>query len=173
VASAGVAVADVPAQFAVLNYNGPADPNVNGARLSVLYGKNASVRGADFGLLSISETASLSGAAFILGISKVTGDMNGGAAFSLVNYHEGNDTGLNAAFINLCHSAERGVEFGFVNIASGNTMLDFGGLNVSDSSKVQIGFINVTRKIEGVQIGFLNMAENGFFPFFPFFNFPK
>ena len=33
--------------------------------------------------------------------------------------------------------------------------------------------INVTKTIKGVQLGFLNLAENGFLPVFPFFNFPK
>ena len=37
----------------------------------------------------------------------------------------------------------------------------------------RLGFVNVTRKIENVQIGFLNFAENGFLPVFPFFNLPK
>ena len=45
--------------------------------------------------------------------------------------------------------------------------------HVSDSSTVQLGFVNVTQRIKGVQIGFLNVASNGFLPVFPFFNFPK
>ena len=51
--------------------------------------------------------------------------------------------------------------------------LDVGGLNVSNRSTVQVGFVNVTERIEGVQLGFLNVASNGFLPVFPFFNFPK
>ena len=52
-------------------------------------------------------------------------------------------------------------------------MVDLGGLNVSDSSSAQLGFLNITKKLTGVQIGFLNIAENGFLPMFPIFNFPK
>ena len=52
-------------------------------------------------------------------------------------------------------------------------MVDVGGVNVSERSTVQLGFLNITQKIRGVQIGFLNIAENGFLPMFPFFNFPK
>lgn len=33
--------------------------------------------------------------------------------------------------------------------------------------------MNVAKRIEGVQIGLLNFAKNGFLPMFPFFNFPK
>ena len=52
-------------------------------------------------------------------------------------------------------------------------MVDIGALNLSDTAKVQLGFINVTNKIEGFQLGFINVADNGFFKVFPFFNFPK
>jgi hypothetical protein len=170
---AGVASAEVPFQFSAPSVRAPDDPDVNGVRFSLLHGKNQSVSGLDLGLLSLSETKNLSGAAFVLGISKVTGEMSGGAAFALINVHMGKDSGLNAAFINRIHSAENAVTVGFVNIADGTTMVDVGGLNVSDRSTAQIGFINVTKKLKGFQFGFVNIAENGFLPVFPIFNFPK
>ncbi len=170
---ANMASAETPFQFAAPNHQSPTDPNVNGVRLSILHGKNQSVRGLDLGLLSLSETANLSGLGLVLGMGKVTGEMSGGAAISLVNIHTGSDTGLNAAFINRINDAESAVDVGFVNIADGATMVDVGGLNVSNRSTVQLGFINVTKKITGVQIGFVNIAENGFLPVFPIFNFPK
>ncbi len=169
----GVASAEAPFQFAAPGVRAPDDPHVNGFRFSLLHGKNQSVRGLDFGLLSLSETSNLSGAAFVLGIGRVTGDMSGGAAFALINYHTGKDSGLNAAFINRINSAEDALNVGFVNIADGTTMVDVGGLNVSASSTAQIGFINVTKELKGFQFGFLNIAENGFLPVFPIFNFPK
>ena len=51
-------------------------------------------------------------------------------------------------------------------------MVDVGGINMSDGAVVQVGFMNMTKKLRGVQIGFLNFAENGFLPVFPFINFP-
>jgi len=168
---AGAAFAETAAQFAAPNLQAPKDDSVNGLRFSLLYGKTQKVRGLDLGLLSISESGDFSGAGFILGLGRITGDMNGGAQFSLVNLHSGNDRGLNAAFVNLVHNAPGAVDFGFLNIADGDTMADIGGLNVSKSSNVQIGFINVTQKITGFQFGFLNIAENGFLPVFPIFNF--
>jgi len=170
---AGAASAEVPFQVAVPNHRSPDDQNVNGVRFSILHGKTDSVRGLDLGLLSLSESSSFSGLRLVLGVSKITGGMSGGAAFSLINYHTGRDTGLNAAFINRVHSIDNGLDFGFVNIADGSTMLDFGGLNVSDRSTAQIGFLNVTREIKGFQFGFLNIAKNGFLPVFPVFNFPR
>ncbi len=170
---ANVASAETSFQFSAPNHQSPQDPDVNGVRLSILYGKNQSVRGLDLGLLSLSETANLSGLSLVLGMGKVTGEMSGGAAISLINVHTGRDTGLNAAFINRLNVAESAVNVGFVNIADGATMVDVGGLNVSSRSTAQLGFINVTKEITGFQFGFVNIAENGFLPVFPIFNNPK
>ncbi len=170
---ANMASAETPFQFAAPNHQSPQDPDVNGVRFSILHGKNQSVRGLDLGLLSLSETSNLSGVSLVLGMGKVTGEMSGGAAISLINVHTGRDTGLNAAFINRINAAESAVNVGFVNIADGATMVDVGGLNVSSRSTAQLGFINITKEITGFQFGFVNIAENGFQPVFPIFNFPK
>ena len=170
---ANTGAAETTAQFAAPGVRAPDDPKVNGFRFSFLYGKNQRVGGLDVGLLSISETSELSGVGLVFGIGMVTGGMDGGAAFSLVNVHTGSDTGLNAAFINKVNNAENAVDFGFVNIADGTTLVDIGGLNIANSSTAQIGFINITKKITGFQFGFINVAENGFLPVFPIFNFPK
>jgi hypothetical protein len=171
-AFSGTAVADTPFQFAVPNHQFPKDPVVSGVRLSIFHGVNEAVRGVDFGILSLSETSNLSGLGLVAGMGKVTGEMTG-AAIGLINVHTSIDTGLNAAFINRLNTTKGGANVGFVNMADGFTMVDIGGLNVSDQSTVQLGFVNVTKKIKGVQIGFLNVAENGFLPVFPIFNFPK
>jgi hypothetical protein len=160
-------------QFAAPNLNLPSDPDVSGMRLSLLHGKNQSISGLDFGLLSLAETSRLSGLALVAGVSKVNDEMSGGAAFSLVNYHTGRDSGVNAAFINLLNEAGGAFNIGFVTIAKGETMVDLGGFVMSNSSTAQIGFVNITKNIKSFQIGFLNIAENGFMPVFPFFNFPK
>jgi hypothetical protein len=166
------ASAEAPFQFAAPGLRAPDDPKVNGIRFAVLHGKNQSVRGVDFGLLSLSETTSLSGFSAVLGMGKLTGNMSG-CASSLINVHTGRDTGVNAAFVNRVNTVASGANIGFLNIADGYTMVDLGGLNVSDSSSAQLGFLNITKKLTGVQIGFLNIAENGFLPMFPIFNFPK
>lgn len=168
----GAAFAETTAQIAAAGFSAPDDPNVNGFRLSLLYGENDSMGGLDVGFVSVSESAELSGVALVLGMHKLNSSMTSGAAFALVNLHEGNDTGLNAAFINLVNDVENGVDFGFVNIAGGTTLVDIGGFNMAESSTAQLGFINVTDEIKGFQLGFLNVAKNGFLPVFPFFNFP-
>ena len=166
------ASAEVSVQFAAPGVRAPDDARVSGFRFSLLYGENQEMSGLDFGMLSISETSKLSGVAFVLGISKVNDEMDGGVALSLINYHTGRDAGLNAAFVNKVNSAENAVDLGFVNIADGTTMLDIGGLNIAKSTTAQLGFVNVTKELKGFQFGFVNIANNGFLPIFPIFNFP-
>jgi hypothetical protein len=170
---AGATLADTGFQFAAPNLNAPPDPNVKGMRLSFLHGKNQSVRGLDFGLLSLSETSRASGVAFIAGVHHVKEAMTNGAAFSLVNYHTGRDSGVNGAFVNVLNDTSEAFNVGFITYAEGATGVDLGGINISRSSKAQIGFLNVTDRIESFQFGFLNIADNGFLPIFPVFNFPK
>ena len=164
--------AQTPFQFAAPNLRAPDDPNVSGIRFTLFHGNNQSVRGVDLGLFSLSETRNLTGFSSVIGMGKLNGDLSS-CATGLINVHTGVDTGVNAAFVNRVNTLKSGANLGFVNIADGYTMLDLGGLNVSDRSTVQLGFLNVTRKLTGVQIGFLNLAENGFLPMFPFFNFPR
>lgn len=170
---ANAAFAAAPFQFAAPNLQVPRNPDVSGVRLSIIHGKNRNQRGLDLGLLSMSETSRLSGLALIAGISKVTGGMSAGAAFSLVNWHTGSDSGMNGAFINILNDTQGAFNTGFVTVAEGATAVDLGGVNVSRRSTVQIGFLNITDEIKSFQFGFLNMAKNGFLPMFPVVNFPK
>src|SRR5262245_43595001 len=169
---AGAASAETPFQFAVPSLNAPPDPNVNGVRIAFLHVDNQSVRGLDFGILSLSETSRASGVAFIGGVHYVKQQTSGGAAFSFVNYHRGHDSGVNGAFVNLLNDTRGAFNMGFVNYAEGATSVDLGGINVSRSSTAQIGFLNMTDRIETFQFGFVNIADNGFLPIFPVFNFP-
>ena len=166
------ALAEASVQFNMLGVQAPKDPDVKGFRFVFLYGKNNHIGGFDLGFAAISESATRSGFHSNMGFSLVTGNSSG-AALSLVNVHSGTDTGVNAAFINTVKTLESGVNLGFVNLTEGYSQVDIGGLSVSEKSDTQVGFINVTKEITNIQIGFLNFAENGFFPLFPFINFPK
>ena len=170
--AAATASADTAFQFAVPGARFPDDPDVSGIRLSLLHGRNQSTRGIDFGLLSMSETTTMSGISFIGGVHRLHGDMSGGATFNVVNVHEGRDRGFNGAFVNLLTQPDGAFTVGFLNVARGATLVDLGGINVSEGSVVQIGFLNVTSRLRAFQFGFLNLAENGFVPVFPVFNFP-
>jgi hypothetical protein len=167
------AYAQAAFQFGAPNLQVPKNPEVSGVRFSVIHGKNQSQRGVDLGLLSMSETSRFSGLALIAGISRVTTAMDGGAAFSLVNWHSGRDSGMNGAFVNVLDDTEGAFNLGFVTVAKRGTAVDLGGFNMSRSSTAQIGFLNVTDEIKSFQFGFLNIAKNGFLPVFPIVNFPK
>jgi hypothetical protein len=168
---ANVALAEAAFQFTAPNLRAPDDPEVNGVRLSVLHGKNRSVRGFDLGILSLSECSELSGVSLVAGMSRVTKGVSGGAVFSLVNHHTGRDSGVNGAFINKVNDTESAFNISFLNIADGSTLVDLGGLNMSKRSLVQLGFVNITTEIRSFQFGFLNIAKNGFLPVFPIVNF--
>src|SRR4026207_560651 len=96
VAAAARAAAGVPPargfQLGIPNTNVPSDPHVTGMRLSFIWGKNSRQEGFDLGVLSMSETSTFSGLALVGGVSKVTGRMDGGVAFALINYHTGSDS---------------------------------------------------------------------------------
>jgi hypothetical protein len=166
------AFADAGFQFAMPGVQAPKDPNVNGMRLVFLYGKNTKVSGLDLGFASFNESVNQSGFTFNMGLSKVTGTSSG-CACALINIHEGKDEGFNGAFVNVIADADKAVNVGFLNMTEANSAIDIGGLSMSKKSKTQIGIINFTNEIESLQIGFLNFADNGFFPVFPFFNYPK
>lgn len=170
---ASIATADATAQFAAGGFRGPDEPNVSAFRFSVIYGENTKMGGFDLGLLSLSESQDFSGFAMIMGLHRLTGDMNGGAAFSMLNIHDGNDKGLNAAFVNMVNNADGALNMAFVNIADGRTLIDLGALNMAKESTAQVGMINIATKLKGFQFGLINIAENGFMPVFPIFNFPK
>ena len=164
--------AQASAQFAIADFQAPEASSVDGFRFSILLGELDSMRGLDLGLVSLSKAARLEGVAFVFGGSWVTGSSEG-AAISMINIHEGNAKGFLGAMVNIVGSMDEGVNFGVINFTRGKSMVDLSGFGMSERSEVQVGVVNVTKHIETVQIGLINVAENGFFPVFPFFNVPK
>lgn len=166
------AQAQTPVMFSTLNgFNAPADSSVGGVRLSVLHGKVNEVKGVDFPLIAMSETDTTVGVNFplFIGASKVNKSMTG-VSFGLFNWMPGETVGANFATVNVTNNV-KGANFGFVNFSEGNTMVDLAAVSISKESAVQFGFFNMTKKINGVQIGIINCAENGFLPCFPIVNF--
>ena len=159
-------------QFAMPGIQAPKDANVQGMRFVLLHGKNERVGGLDLGFAAFSESVTQSGFTFNMGISKVSGSSSGGS-ITLVNVHEGADSGLNGSFVNIIKSVDNGINVGILNITEGTSNVDVGGLSMSKKSSTQLGFVNFTQEITNLQIGLLNFAGNGFFPVFPFFNYPK
>ncbi|USD65089.1 phaC PHA synthase [Vibrio sp. SCSIO 43136] len=173
--AAPVAMADSSgAMFSTLEGNNvPSNDAVGGVRLSVLHGKVSEVKGVDVSLLGMSETDKTTGLNFGLffGGSKVNQEMKG-VSLGLFNWNEGQAKGLNAGLVNYTNDV-KGLNLSTVNYSQGHTMADVALVSISEKSNFQFGFFNKTKQIEGVQIGLLNCADNGFFKCFPIVNFAK
>lgn len=170
--ASSIAVAASPVMFSSINdFNAPDNSQVSGVRLAALHGKVEQVKGVDFAIVGMSETNTTTGVNFglFLGASKVNQEMTG-ASLGLFNWNEGLTTGVNLGAVNVTNDV-RGANVSFVNYSEGDTMVDVGAVNLSSESTVQVGVFNKTAKIEGVQIGLINCADNGFLPCFPIFNF--
>ncbi len=170
-----VALAEsTPVMFSTIdNTNAPSRAEVGGVRLAVLHGQVNEVKGVDFSLLGMSETDRTTGVNFGLffGASKVNQEMKG-ASLGLVNWNRGQATGLNLGAVNITNNVN-GLNWSAVNYSEGYTMADVGLASISKKSNFQLGFFNMTDQIDGIQIGLLNCADNGFFKCFPLINFAK
>jgi hypothetical protein len=170
---AAPAQAATPVQLSFFGANLPEDNEVTGVRFPVIYGQgNAAVRGLDLQIVAFSEMDSLTGISFPLlvgGANRIRGDMTG-VAWGLFNWHQGQDTGLNVGFANITNNVN-GLNWGAVNVAQGYSVADVGAVSISEKSNFQLSLVNVTDEIDGLQIGFLNCAKNGFLPCFVLFNF--
>ena len=132
-----------PVQLALFNpvQIFPESNSIAGIRLSLLYGKNASVRGLDWGL-----------------VNHTTSGESLGWQAGLVGLNEANFVGLQSGFVNLTNENAEGVQWGFYNYAG-------------YMSGVQIGFINNAGSMKGLQIGLVNIIrKGGFMPVFPIVN---
>ncbi|KJY83258.1 phaC PHA synthase [Vibrio galatheae] len=167
-------LASSPVMFSSVNdFNAPDNTQVSGVRLAALHGKVDTLKGVDFSIVGMSETNTTTGVNFglFLGGSKVNQEMTG-ASLGIFNWNEGLTTGVNLGAVNVTNDV-KGANVSFVNYSKGDTMVDVGAVNFSNESTVQVGFFNKTAKIEGVQVGIINCADNGFLPCFPIINFAK
>jgi hypothetical protein len=160
-------------QFSFFDVNAPDTDQVKGVRFPTIYGKgNTNLVGWDIPILAWSELDSLQGvhwAPWLISGNHIRGDMKG-VTVSAVNWHEGQDTGVNLGLLNLTNNVA-GVNWSFVNYAKGHSAVDVGFVNVSDKSNFQLSWVNVTQKLDGLQLGLINCAKNGFLPCFVLFNF--
>ena len=161
-----------PAQFSSFDLNAPDTNEVRGVRLAAIYGKSGDVTGIDFAF-GLSDLDNMRGVSLPLWIggNRIRNEMSG-VALGLVNLHEGQDTGVNIGLLNLTNNVN-GLNWGAVNISNGTTLADVSFANISKRATFQLALFNNTDELDGIQIGILNCAKNGFFPCFPLFNVPK
>ena len=119
----------------------PETESINGLRLNLIYSRNASVTGVDFGLVNHTTT----------GLSK-------GVQFNLVGYNEADWLGFHWGGLNYTAGNFEGFQWGFVNYANA-------------ANGFQLGFVNYARTMHGLQIGLINIIkQGGQFPVFPIVN---
>ena len=119
----------------------PETESISGIRFNLIYGKNTSVSGLDFGL-----------------VNHTTSGLTKGYQFGLVGINEGDFMGFQDHFVNSVKGSCEGFQAGFYNHA--------GNMN-----GFQLGFVNHCGTMKGLQIGLINIIEqNGQFPVFPIIN---
>ena len=168
----GAAIADTGSQFVFAGLETPKADNIQNFRASILFASANQMNGFDLGLVSLTQDNEFNGVGPLFAVALVKGNSKG-CLCSFANFVSGESQGVNAGFINVTKKMTGGANVGFLNITQGYSSVDVSALGISQESNVQIGLVNVTNEIQGVQIGFLNFAKNGFFPVFPFVNWPK
>lgn len=123
----------------------PSSDGIKGARLSLFYGNNKTLKGFDF---------------VFLGLNRVQSDMKG-AQLGLVNWTESGE--------------QVGAQLGLVSLTGGHfsgAQLGWAFNYAKEVTGLQLGVVNYTERLnKGLQIGLVNIAKNGFLPVFVIFNF--
>lgn len=119
----------------------PENDPIAGLRINLIYGKNVSMMGLDWGLVNA------------VGNGGFTGLQLG-----LVNISDGNVVGVQWSAVNLGKENVEGFQYGWVN--SGSHVNGF-----------QLGLVNYAGIMKGLQIGIINIIKTGGqFPVFPIVN---
>lgn len=119
----------------------PASDAITGLRLNLLYGRNTTVVGLDWGLVNHNTS----------GLSK-------GWQVGVVGIVDADFLGLQDNAVNIVKGNFEGLQLGIVN-------------HSNYVSGVQFGFVNYARSMKGLQIGLINIiGQGGQFPIFPIVN---
>jgi len=119
----------------------PEDTHISGIRLSLIYGRNVSVTGLDWGLVNHTTTGKFTG-----------------VQFGCVGLADSDFLGWQDNAINIVKGDFEGFQWGFVNYAN-------------YAHGIQLGFVNYAAGMKGLQIGFVNIIkQGGAFPVFPIIN---
>ncbi len=108
-------------------------------------------------------------------LSLIWGDSQDVYGFKLAPVSTGSRVrGVQLAIINQSDNINGG-ELGVINLANESSGIQLGIFNKTDQSKgAQFGIVNFAgNSDEGIQIGVINIMENGFLPVFPIFNYQK
>jgi hypothetical protein len=119
----------------------PEDNSIAGLRINLIYGKNVSMVGLDWGLANHIGTGGFTG-----------------LQWGLANICDGNFVGVQGGLLNLSNKNVEGFQYGWYN--TGDYVSGF-----------QLGLVNSAGSMKGLQIGIINIIKTGGqFPVFPIVN---
>jgi hypothetical protein len=117
------------------------DTPISGIRLNLIYGRNVSVTGLDWGLVNHTTTGNFTG-----------------VQFGFVGLADSDFLGWQDNGINIVKGNFEGLQWGLVNYAN-------------YAHGIQLGFVNYAVSMKGLQIGLVNIIkQGGMFPIFPIVN---
>jgi len=119
----------------------PEDYSITGVRFNLIYGRNVSVTGIDFGLINHTTSGTFTG-----------------IQWGLVGLSDSKFVGWQNNFANIVQGDFEGFQWGAVNFAR-------------NASGFQLGIVNYAQTLYGLQIGVVNIIkQDGAFPVFPIVN---
>ena len=161
--------------FSPIQLNSP-NTDIDGARLGLFYTKNNDVKGLDVNFLVSHTTGDFEGVQIWGLLNVIEGDMEGVQVFNGINVTGGYTDGYKVMnFVNSDKNVRGGRIVAFVNYTDELDGLDIGFVNVSKKAKgIQIGAFNYAEVLDGIQVGFVNVAMNSsIFPVLPLVNFNR
>lgn len=109
----------------------PEEDNITVFRFNLIYGRNASVRGLDLGL-----------------VNHTTGSGSKAVQWGLVSWNDEDFTGWQYNTVNVTRRNFKGFQWGAVNY-------------VNSGRGLQLGLVNYAETMYGIQIGFVNVIRTG------------
>lgn len=119
--------------------------------------KESTIKGVNLGLINYNNAYPVSGLEFAL-LGSITENVRGLELSTLFNNNL-EFQGFGMSVFNNAENLSGGAQIGIVNKAD------------NFYSGLQLGILNIGSGTLGVQVGLINIMDNGFLPVFPFFNF--
>lgn len=151
----------------------PANEDIDGLRINLVYGENHNVTGFDWGFLGVGvTTGNFNGFALSWG-GTIDGDATGVLWQGFYSNVDGKFSGWQGALVGRLNGESVGLQTSLVGLVDGSIKgVQFGFFNKAESVRgLQLGFVNWAENLEGLQIGLVNYAKNSdLFPIFPIVN---
>ena len=113
-------------------------------RLSLIYGRNVSVKGLDVGL-----------------VARSTGGVSKGLQYALVGINDGDFVGWQNNGVSITRGQYTGLQTGVYTDAARGEVVQIGFFNrARDVSGFQLGFVNYADNLYGLQIGLINVISS-------------